>query len=204
MKTAIVAFLMSAVVATATAWIKDKIAFPMTAADQIKALAADADSSTLAMNVLAGNADKMTGQGLQTCLMENQGAADPCMAKAVSFLKDAVARRAEITKASAETQSAADGLMNSIRSAPFSGSITAQLESLQQRLGRAKDSLAAATAESDFSLAQLANHLATMKGSEAAHQAAVEQLAALKANGLGSSLERAQMLAELAAGKRPH
>jgi hypothetical protein len=201
MKTAIVAFLMSAIVATGAGWIKDKLSFPLTAVDQVKALAADADSSNLAMKVLGADVDKMMTQGLQLCSVENKGATDPCVTRGVDFLKSISAKRDEIGKAAQATQTEAKSLSDAVKAAPFSGSVIPLLDPLLQRLNGAKDSIAASTAETDFSLAQMATRLAGMKSADGVHQAAATELESLKSGGLSKAFEKVQALADLAKGK---
>jgi hypothetical protein len=201
MKTAILAFLMSAVVATAAGWIKDKLSFPATAVEQLKGLAADADASNLAMKALGGDADKMMNQGMQLCTLENKGATDPCVTKGVELLKSITAKREEIGKAAETTQNAAKNLTETIKQAPFTGSIIPMVEPLTKRLGDAVQSLASSTAETDFSMAQLAERLSAMKAGDGAHKAAAEELESLKSGGLAKAFERVQMLADLAKGK---
>jgi hypothetical protein len=201
MKNAIIAFLMSAIVATATGWIKDKMAFPFTAIEQVKGLAAEAETSNLAMKVLGGDVDKMMSSGLQICSVENKAAADPCLTKGVEFLKSMAVKRNEIGKAAEATQTAAGNLKSTIEAAPFSDAVKPALAPLMKRLAAAGDAVNASATETDFSMAQLATRLAGMKATEGAHKAVTDEIEALKGAGLGKAFVKVQMLADMAAKK---
>jgi hypothetical protein len=202
MKNAIIAFLMSAVVATGTGWIKDKLAFPFTAVEQVKSMAAEADTSNLAMKVLGADADKMMASGMQLCSLENKGATDPCVTKGVDFLKSMAAKREAIGKAAEATQTAAGNLKSTIEAAPFSDSVKPMLAPLMKRLADAGDAVNASAAETDFSMAQLATRLMNMKAGEGPHKAVSDEIEALKTGGLGKAFEKVQMLADLANPKK--
>ena len=201
MKNAIVAFLMSAIVATATGWIKDKMAFPYTAIEQLKSMTTEAETKNLAMKVLANDVDKMAAAGLQMCSVENRGASDLCLAKGVEFLKAAASRRTDIGKAAQATQTAATTLGTTIEAAPFSDSVKPLIAPLMKHMETAAEATNAAATETDFSMAQLATRLAGMKATEGAHKAVTDEIEALKGAGLGKAFVKVQMLADMAAKK---
>jgi hypothetical protein len=191
MKEAIISFLMSAVVATGIGWVKDKMAFPVTAVEKLKGIAQEADTQGLAMKVLGGDMDHSLLVSLPKCIAENKSA-EPCVAQGVDLLKSSLAKRAETAKAAITTQGAAKELTTLIEQAPFSDSVKPLLAPLTDRLKTAEATIGQAQSSLDGGMASIAGKLLALKGGSSPQMA--ELLSAMKSAGLEKALEQAKIV----------
>lgn len=189
---------MSAVVATGVGWVKDKMAFPVTAVEKLKTLAQEADTQSLAMKVLGGDMDHSMLVSMPKCLAENKGSAEPCLAQGMDLLKGSLAKRAETFQAAATTQTAAKELNQLIENAPFSDSVKPLLAPLTSRLKTAEESIGKAQTELDGGMAAVAGKLLALKGGSAPMTELLQQM---KAAGLEKALEQAKILVPAVAAK---